>query len=319
MTIDLSGCSPEREGGANSRTFAGAYIAYKALTTPLEPLNEGAFSALKVIIPEGNMMMARFPAFMAGWSMPLPTVVDTILLALAEAVPDRIPAAHSGSLGAALAFSGRDRVRNRDFVLMSIESGGWGGRRDADGADVSMSVCQGDVRNAPIENLELKGPVVVEERALRPDSGGAGQFRGGLGVRTRIRSLADGRINVQGGDGGRLTCPPWGLVGGGSGEVATTLVKAPGDTEFHVPKSQPLTWPAGTEVLYMTAGGGGWGDPLERDPERVLSDVREEYISEAHAKEKYGVVLTASRAAVDAIATAALRSDLRARRSKGTK
>jgi N-methylhydantoinase B len=319
MTIDLSGCSPEREGGANSRTFAGAYIAYKALTTPTEPLNEGAFSALKVIIPEGNMMMARFPAFMAGWSMPLPTVVDTILLALAEAVPDRIPAAHSGSLGAALAFSGRDRVRNRDFVLMSIESGGWGGRRDADGADVSMSVCQGDVRNAPIENLELKGPVVVEERALRPDSGGAGQFRGGLGVRTRIRSLADGRINVQGGDGGRLTCPPWGLVGGGSGAVAQTLVKAPGDAEFHVPKSQPLTWPAGTEVLYMTAGGGGWGDPLERDPARVLRDVREEYITEAHAREQYGVVLTADRARVDAAATATLRSDLRARRAKGTK
>jgi N-methylhydantoinase B len=319
MTIDLSGCSPEREGGANSRTFAGAYIAYKALTTPTEPLNEGAFSALKVIIPEGNMMMARFPAFMAGWSMPLPTVVDTILLALAEAVPEQIPAAHSGSLGAALAFSGRDRARNRDFVLMSIESGGWGGRRDADGADVSMSVCQGDVRNAPIETLELKGPVVVEERALRPDSGGPGQFRGGLGVRTRIRSLADGRINVQGGDGGRLTCPPWGLVGGGSGVVATTLVKAPGDTEFHVPKSQPLTWPAGTEVLYMTAGGGGWGDPLERDPARVLNDVREEYISEAHAREQYGVVLTAGRAAVDAAATAALRSDLRARRSEASK
>ncbi|HWN40053.1 MAG TPA: hydantoinase B/oxoprolinase family protein, partial [Gammaproteobacteria bacterium] len=317
MTIDLSGCSPEREGGANSRTFAGAYIAYKALTTPLEPLNEGAFSALKVIIPEGNMMMARFPAFMAGWSMPLPTVVDTILLALAEAVPDRIPAAHSGSLGAALAFSGRDRVHNRDFVLMSIESGGWGGRRDADGADVSMSVCQGDVRNAPIENLELKGPVIVEERALRPDSGGAGQFRGGLGVRTRIRSLGDGRINVQGGDGGRLTCPPWGLVGGGAGAVATTLVKAPGDTEFHVPKSQPLTWPAGTEVLYMTAGGGGWGDPLERDPERVLRDVREEYISEAHAQERYGVVLAAARTAVDAPATVAMRRQMREQRSRG--
>jgi N-methylhydantoinase B len=318
MTIDLSGCSPEREGGANSRTYAGAYIAYKALTTPTEPLNEGAFSALTVIIPEGNMMMARYPAFMAGWSMPLPTVVDTILLALAKAVPDRIPAAHSGSLGAALSYSGRDRARNRDFVLMSIESGGWGGRGDADGEDVSMSVCQGDVRNAPIETLELKGPVIVEERALRPDSGGPGRFRGGLGVRTRIRALADGRINVQGGDGGRLTCPPWGLVGGGSGEVAKTLVKAPGEAEFHAPTTQPLTWPAGTEVLYMTAGGGGWGDPLERDPERVLRDVREEYISEAHARERYGVVLTADRAGVDAAATTALRGELGTRKAQGT-
>jgi len=317
MTIDLSGCSPEREGGANSRTYAGAYIAYKALTTPLEPLNEGAFSALKVIIPEGNMMMARYPAFMAGWSMPLPTVVDTILLALAKAIPDRIPAAHSGSLGAALSYSGRDRTRERDFVLMSIESGGWGGRHDADGEDVSMSVCQGDVRNAPIETLEQKGPVVVEERALRPDSGGPGAFRGGLGVRTRIRALVDGRVNVAGGDGGRLTCPPWGLLGGGSGVTATTLVKGPGEKDFHHPTSQPLTWPAGTEVLYMTAGGGGWGEPLERDPTRVLRDVQEGYVSTDKARELYGVVLGADDGEVDASATRTLRAQLKQRRAAG--
>jgi len=261
-------------------------------------------------------MMARYPAFMAGWSMPLPTVVDTILLALAKAIPDGIPAAHSGSLGAALSYSGRDR--NRDFVLMSIESGGWGGRRDADGEDVSMSVCQGDVRNAPIENLELKGPVVVEERALREDSGGAGRFRGGLGVRTRIRTLADGRVNVAGGDGGRLTCPPWGLEGGGPGVTATTLVKAPGESEFHPPTSQPLTWPAGTEVLYMTAGGGGWGNPLERDPERVLRDVREGYVSAEKAHELYGVVLDADERRVDEAATRALRARRRSHAAGAT-
>jgi N-methylhydantoinase B len=314
MTIDLSGCSPEREGGANSRTYAGAYIAYKALTTPLEPLNEGAFAALEVIIPEGNMMMARYPAFMAGWSMPLPTVVDTILLALADAIPDGVPAAHSGSLGAALSFSGRDRERNRDFVIMSIESGGWGGRRGADGEDVSMSVCQGDVRNAPIENMELKGPVLIVERALRPDSGGPGQFRGGLGVQTRLRTLVPGRLNVAGGDGGRLTCPPWGLRGGESAAVAATLVKAPGEQSFHRPTSTQPVWPADTEVLYLTAGGGGWGDPLDREPGRVLRDVREGYVSETHARERYGVALRADGAEVDAAATADLRRRLREQR-----
>jgi len=312
MTIDLSGCSPEREGGANSRTFAGAYIAYKALTTPLEPLNEGAFAALKVIIPEGNMMMARFPAFMAGWSMPLPTVVDTILLALAPALPE-IPAAHSGSLGAALSFSGRDRERERDFVIMSIESGGWGGRRGADGEDVSMSVCQGDVRNAPIENMELKGPVLIAERALRTDSGGHGQFRGGLGVQTRLRTLSPGRLNVASGDGGRLTCPPWGLRGGGPGQVAGTLVKGPGEESFSVPRGSPPAWPAGTEVLYRTAGGGGWGDPLDREPSRVLHDVREGYVSAVSALDHYGVALTLG-GEVDEAATAALRGRLRAQR-----
>jgi N-methylhydantoinase B len=318
MTIDLSGCSPEREGGANSRTYAGAYIAYKALTTPVEPLNEGAFAALTVIIPEGNMMMARYPAFMAGWSMPLPTVVDTILLALADAIPEGIPAAHSGSLGAALSFSGRDRERNRDFVVMSIESGGWGGRRGFDGEDVSMSVCQGDVRNAPIENMELKGPVLVLERALRPDSGGPGQFRGGLGVQTRLRTLVAGRLNVASGDGGRITCPPWGLCGGRSAAVAATLVKAPGEKEFHASTSPQPMWPAETEVLYLTAGGGGWGDPLERDPTRVLRDVREGYVSVERAREDYGVALTADATAVDLDATMELRRQLRVTRTRDT-
>lgn len=314
MTIDLSGCSPERAGGANSRTYAGAYIAYKALTTPLEPLNEGAFSALKVIIPEGNMMMARYPMVMASWSMPLPTVVDTILLALAKAIPDKIPAAHSGSLGAALAFSGHDDARDRDFVIMSIESGGWGGRRDADGQDVSMSVCQGDVRNAPIENMELKGPVLVQERALRPDSGGPGQFRGGMGVQTRIRNLIAGRVNVASGSGGRVTCPPWGLLGGKNGDTAATLVKTSDDDDFHLPDGETAVWPADTEVLYTTAGGGGWGNPLEREPERVLRDVIEGYVSIDAARIEYGVVLNKDRIAVDAAATGTLRQQMQKER-----
>ncbi len=311
MTIDLSGCSPQREGGANSRTYAGAYIAYKAITTPLEPLNEGAFSALEVIIPEGNMMMARYPAYMSSWSMPLPTVVDTILLALADAIPHRVPAAHSGSLGAALSFSGHDPGRDRNFVVMSIESGGWGGRRDADGQDASMSVCQGDVRNAPIENMELKGPVLVEERALRPDSGGAGRFRGGLGVQTRLRSLVHGRLNVASGAGGRVSCPPWGLAGGKPGEIAATLVRAPGDDDFHAPAEPKPAWPADTRVLYMTAGGGGWGNPRDRDPERVLRDVSEGYVSAESARDDYGVVLSPDGKTLDIDATAALRERLR--------
>jgi N-methylhydantoinase B len=252
---------------------------------------------------------------MAGWSMPLPTVVDTILLALADAIPEGIPAAHSGSLGAALSFSGRDRERNRDFVVMSIESGGWGGRRGSDGEDVAMSVCQGDVRNAPIENMELKGPVLILERALRADSGGPGEFRGGLGVRTRLRTLVPGRLNVASGDGGRITCPPWGLRGGRSAAVAMTLVKAPGETEFHPSASQQPIWSAETEVLYLTAGGGGWGDPLERDASRVLRDVREGYVSVERARDDYGVVLTAGAGAVDVDATAQLRRRLRAERA----
>ncbi len=312
MTIDLSGCSPERAGGANSRTFAGAYIAYKSLTTPVDPLNEGAFAALDVIIPEGNMMMARYPMVMAGWSMPLPTVVDTILLALVDAIPEGVAAAHSGSLGAALSLSGHDPRSERDYVIMSIESGGWGGRHDADGQDVSMSVCQGDVRNAPIENMEIKGPVLVEERGLRPDSGGPGRFRGGLGVQTTIRSLSGGRINTASGSGGRRTCPPWGLEGGAPGRTAETLVKTPEDDGFRQPDPEVSVWPAGTAVSYRTAGGGGFGDPLTRDPAKVLRDVLEGYVSVEAAAQSYGVVLSEDGLAVDADATRKLRAELSA-------
>jgi N-methylhydantoinase B len=310
MEIDLSGCSAQREdAGINSRTYAGAYIAYKALTAPLEPLNEGAFRALKIIIPEGNMMMALFPAFMASWGSALPTVVDTIWRAFANAMPDRIPAAHSGSLGAPFALSGYDPARKTGFVAQSIEAGGWGGRPDRDGEDVSMSVCQGDVRNTPIETIELKAPLVVLERALWPDSGGAGKFRGGLGAQTTIRSLVDGRWNA-GPPGHRSGCAPWGLWGGKPGQLGHTLIYEPGKDKPELSLVSRVFARKDTTVVYRTSGGGGWGNPLERDPELVLRDLREGYISIDKARDDYGIVPTADLTAIDAAATRVLRDKL---------
>jgi N-methylhydantoinase B len=311
MIIDLSECSPQREGGMNSRTYAGAYIAYKALTAPLGPVNEGSFRALEVIIPEGNMMMATYPILMAGWSGALPTVVDTVWKAFASAIPNRIPAASSGSLGASFVFFGKDPETGKNFIAQSIESGGWGGRPTEDGEDASMSVCQGDVRNAPIETMELKTPVLILERSLREDSGGAGKFRGGLGVRTRARSLVEGRWNAGGG-GGRVKCPPWGLWGGMPAQTAKTLVKGVSESEFHPHQGGGrFAGPAGNEVMYLTAGGGGYGDPLEREPDRVLRDVVEGYISPSAAREDYGVVLTEDGVGVDTAATIERRNALR--------
>src|SRR6266849_701345 len=182
MVIDLSGCSQERKAGINSRTLAGARVAYKALTGPLDPVNEGSFRALKVIIPEGSIMMARFPAPMAAWSIFVPTVVDAIVKALAPAMRDRVPAGHHGLLGGSVVFFGVHPKTKRRFVVQSIEGGGWGGRPTEDGEPATVSVCQGDVRNGSIEGIELKCPVLVESRGLRQDSGGAGKFRGGLGI-----------------------------------------------------------------------------------------------------------------------------------------
>lgn len=164
MTIDLSGCSAERKAAINSRTMAGARVAYKALTAPTEPVNEGSFRALDVVIPEGNMMMARFPAPMSGWSVAIPTVVDTIIAALAGAMKDSVPAGHHGLLGGAVVFFGNNPETGRRFVVQSIEGGGWGGRPTEDGESATVSVCQGDVRNGSIEGIEMKCPVVVEAR-----------------------------------------------------------------------------------------------------------------------------------------------------------
>jgi len=314
MTIDLTRCSPQRRGAVNSRTKAAAYVAYKAITTPLEPVNEGSFRAVKVEIQEGNFMMAKYPAPMASWSTALPTVVDTILTALAPALPDRIPAAHLGMLGGSFTFFGYDPKRQRGFVVQSIEGGGWGGRPWEDGESASVSVCQGDVRNAPIENIELKSPLLIESRALRQDSGGTGKYRGGLGMVTRMKNLVEGYWNL-GASTSRKNCPPWGLWGGGEGATMATYLRTPEASDFESVEAQRQWVPAGTTAILMTPGGGGWGDPLERDPEQVRWDVIEEYVTLQAALEQYGVVLDPVTLEVDLAATEERRSRLRVSRS----
>ncbi len=308
MTIDLSGCSPERKAGINSRTLAGARVAYKALTGPLDPVNEGSFRALDVVIPEGNIMMARFPAPMAGWSAIVPTVVDCIVAALAKAMPDRVPAGHHGLLGGAVVFFGLHPKTGRRFVVQSLEGGGWGGRPTEDGESGTVSVCQGDVRNGSIEGIELKCPVLVESRALRPDSCGAGKHRGGLGIDMRVRNLVEGHWNFE--QTRRAQCPPWGLWGGTAGEPGGYLLRLPQETEFRPLAGARLPVSVGAAAIVRTGGGGGWGDPYERDPMLVVSDLREEFISRESAREFYGVVVR-DDFTLDAAATEALRKQRR--------
>jgi len=311
MTIDLSDCSQERRAALNSRTFAGARVAYKALTGPLDPVNEGSFRALKVIIPEGNIMMARFPAPMSSWSVIVPMVVDTIVAALAPAMPQRVPAGHHGLLGGTVVFFGVHPQTKRRFVVQSIEGGGWGGRPFEDGESATVSVCQGDVRNGSIEGIELKCPVLVEARALRTDSGGAGKYRGGLGIDMRVRNLVDGKWNFE--LVKRTQCPPWGLWGGNAGEYGTYLLREPGEREFAAARGvhRPVT--VGSEVIVRTGGGGGWGDPLERDANAVRADVQEEFISARAARDHYGVVLREDHS-IDHAATERAREALRSAR-----
>ena len=311
MIIDLSGCSAERKAAINSRTYAGARVAYKALTGPLDPVNEGSFRALKVVIPEGNIMMAKFPAPMSGWSAIVPTVVDTIVVALAKAMPDRVPAGHHGLLGGSVVFFGLHPKTKRRFIVQSIEGGGWGGRPFEDGESATVSVCQGDVRNGSIEGIELKCPVLVESRALRPDSCGAGRYRGGLGLDMKVRNLVEGKWNFE--RTRRSKCPPWGIAGGTAGEPGGNLLKLPGEKAFKWITGANIPVPLNSLAIVRTGGGGGWGDPLERDAALVAADAAEGLISRRAARELYGVVLQGSMS-LDEGATQRLRDQLRSRR-----
>ena len=230
MIIDLSGCSAERKAAINSRTYAGARVAYKALTGPLDPVNEGSFRALKVVIPEGNIMMAKFPAPMSGWSAIVPTVVDTIVVALAKAMPDRVPAGHHGLLGGSVVFFGLHPKTKRRFIVQSIEGGGWGGRPFEDGESATVSVCQGDVRNGSIEGIEPQVPGA----GRKPGIAAGFLWRREVPRRARldmkVRNLVEGKWNFE--RTRRSKCPPWGIAGGTAGEPGGNLLKLPGEKAF---------------------------------------------------------------------------------------
>jgi N-methylhydantoinase B len=196
-------------------------------------------------------------------------------------------------------------------VVQSIEGGGWGGRPFEDGESATVSVCQGDVRNGSIEGIELKCPVVVESRSLRQDSCGPGKYRGGLGIDMRVRNLVEGRWNFE--HARRLQCPPWGLWGGGPGEPGGYLLRLPQENDFKLMVGSHIPVPVDAEAIVRTGGGGGWGDPLERDPELVRADVVEELVSLDAARAQYGVVLS-RELSVDLPATKTLRQRLRSER-----
>jgi N-methylhydantoinase B len=175
-----------------------------------------------------------------------------------------------------------------------------------------VSVCQGDVRNGSIEGIELKCPVLVESRALRTDSGGAGKYRGGLGIDMRVRNLVEGKWNFE--LVRRSQCPPWGLWGGKPGDHGVYLLRGPDEREFRPMAGAHHPVEVSSEVIVRTGGGGGWGDPLERDPSAVRADVQEELISPQSARDDYGVVLREDLS-VDNAATAQLRHALRPQRN----
>jgi N-methylhydantoinase B len=177
-----------------------------------------------------------------------------------------------------------------------------------------VSVCQGDVRNSPVEALELRFPLRVERRGLRPDSGGPGRRRGGLGMVTEITNLVEGtwRLSMA----GRNLCPPWGLWDGENGQPGTHQLRRPGG-EFE-PVNGRVTAPAGAVARILTGGGGGWGAAAQRPVGEVAHDVQQGYISPAGAAEHYAVVIDEPSGQVDVAASKRLRAGPGASQSDST-
>jgi N-methylhydantoinase B len=318
MTVDFSGVADQVKGPINcgpSGGIAAARVAFKALTLPSQPVDEGCFRPLQVILPSGKFLSAEPPAALGLWSIPLPTVIDTVLAALASAVPDKIPAAHKGEMGG-FAIYGIDEATKHRYVCLNMMGGGWGGRPTGDGPSGAVSICQGDVRNTPIELLESRYPLFFETFSLRENSGGAGRFRGGLGVEIVVRPSYPALVNFN---LERTKCAPWGLWGGESGTICAAYVEKDSE-QNRVSVKKQTRYPVSSEnrVAFLTAGGGGWGDPLERDPELVAEDVREGYIS-PEAAVAYGVALNPATSGADLAATEALRGRLRRQKSEESK
>lgn len=291
ITVDFHGMHPQVSGPLNSGRSGGiaaARVAFKALTSPELDVNEGCFRALNVDLPDGTILSARPPAALGQWSIALPTVIDTILKALAPAVPELIPAAHKGDMGGCSFFGFYDDGSR--FLLMNIFGGGWGGRPHEDGESAAVSVCQGDVRNTPVELQEIKYPFIIEKHALRPDSGGAGEHRGGLGIELSYRCMraCRGNINFD-----RTVTPPWGLHGGHTGEISMAIIDRADGTQQKVHKATDVQFKPGDRITFLTAGGGGYGDPRNRSRTDLEEDIANGLVSAEAAARDYGYGETA--------------------------
>ena len=307
MEIDFSRMNPQVRGPINSGIAAGrsaARLALKYLVAAELNANHGCFRPLDVVLPPGTLISALEPAAMSWWQTPILTVIDTILLAMAKARPDAIPAAHYSDISAML-LTGFDSARGKPYTSIEPVAGGWGARPGGDGQSATYTIGHGDTFNIPVEVLETRFPLRVEKYSLRRDSGGAGRYRGGLGVERVYRILDNGVFN---GLSERSVCPPWGLAGGGAGLCGAIEVRrATGGRPHAYRKVTGLKLNRDDLFIFHTGGGGGYGSPLRREPERVARDVRMGYVSRRKAQELYGVVLTARGFAVNPVATVELR------------
>ena len=308
LQFDFTGTDEQRRAPVNStfaQTHSGVAFVLKCLIEPDVPVNTGFYRNVHMVAPEGTVVNCTEPyPVVGGWETQL-RLTEVILRALADAIPERVPAGTEGMICHS-GFGGFDPYRNENYCFLETIAGGYGARATSDGPDAVQPHGK-NTANAPIEETEVNYPVRITRYELVEDSEGPGRYRGGLGLRrdylfpdheASFTILAD-----------RERWGPHGLFGGLPGEKAQYVLNPETDC-IELGSKVTIQLAEGDVVSYRTCGGGGYGPPEERDPDDVLRDVRDGRISPERAREFYWVAVDTESWTVDVEAT----SNLRARR-----
>ena len=305
--VDLAGSSPQVPAGINSPlpfTQAAIYGAIRLVMDPDIPNAAGYHRPIHIKAPTASVVNPTHPAPVAARGITGFRVMDAMLGALAQAVPDRVPA--DGEGGNSLIGIGGQRQDGSLFAMVDFFAGARGGGPLHDGAE-GVSHPASNMANTPVEILEVENPVIVDEYAFITDSGGAGLHRGAQAYTKQVTNI--GKTGVLQLRSDKRKYPPYGLQGGKSGSPSMNILN-PGPNQRILPTLAQTNIDHGEAFRHEMAGGGGWGDPLKRLPGAVLDDVLDGRVSTEAARALYGVILTANDQKVDQDATRKLRTEL---------
>jgi N-methylhydantoinase B len=317
LHLDFTGTAGRTRGPLNisrNTTLSTCYVALKHIF-PDVPVNGGTFRPVRFTVPEGSLLAAAYPAAVGAYLEPVGRIIDLVFGALAQAIPDRVPAAFFGTTGV-VTMSGTHPRSGSYYVGVFPYPGGYGATRATDGL-VHANSPQSMANFMSLELSEHRFPIRFRDFALREDSGGAGWHRGGCGSTYAIEALAPTIVSVL---GDRADTAPFGVAGGGPAAPSVVEFTTGGETWRPAMrgKEEKRVLEAGDSIRVASPGGGGWGDPLARDLAAVEQDLDLGYVSETSAREAYGAVIAERRLVggrpryrIDVAASEALRAERR--------
>jgi len=308
ITVDYEGSSPQVKGAINptfSFTKSSTYLSVLCALDQSIPNNVGVFRAIDVKAPKGSLLNPVSPAPVAARAGTGYRIVDTMFGALAQIVPDKIPAAGEGG-NTVVSIGGYDDELNKPFIIVDMICGAWGGHPRKDGIEAITNPSQ-NLSNTPVEVLEAKHPIRIENYSFITDSCGAGEFRGGLGIARDYRLLNEESVLQLRAD--RVKIAPYGLAGGKPSRKSQNILN-PETENRGLPGKVSMEMKKNDVIRHEQAGGGGYGDPFKRDPQAVANDVFDEKITIEYAEREHGVVINSQTLEVELEATARLRATL---------